>query len=161
MLASSFAILMLCPLPVGFAAPPPPPPPPYGVEWDTPPDLATLGTEPQGSAALSKSVFTVQTKDTVDYVYTVGEGGMVVGDYVRVEDPWGHGIRWSKYGSPQVDAETCTPLAEETDQSSKSLVSVSTMAATRVPRGAVRRAAMIVLVAMTPLRFPRAAKVAR
>ncbi len=126
MLASSFAILMLCPLPVGFAAPPPPPPPPYGVEWDTPPDLATLGTEPQGSAALSKSVFTVQTKDTVDYVYTVGEGGMVVGDYVRVEDPWGHGIRWSKYGSPQVDAETCTPLAEETDQSSKSLVSVST-----------------------------------
>lgn len=124
--STTVAILLALPVHAGLAEPTPPPPAPFGVVWDTPPDLSTLGTEPSGTAALSKTEFTVQTKDTVQYVYTVGEGGMTKGDYLRVEDPWAHGIRWSKYGAPHLDEGRCTVLQEETDKASVSLVTVST-----------------------------------
>jgi hypothetical protein len=121
----SAVVALLVPVCAPLAAPPAPPPP-YGVEWTAPPDMSTIGTEPAGSAALSKTQVTVRTKDTVDYVYTVGAGGMAEGDHLRVEDPWGHGMRWSKWGAPQLDAADCDPLAEETDEASGSLVTVST-----------------------------------
>ena len=122
-----FLVALLAPITVIAAeAPSPPPPAPFGVEWNDAPDMSGIGTSPSGSAALSATQFTVQTKDTVDYIYTVGADGMVEGDYLRLEDPWGHGIRWSKWGAPQVDAAECGPLAEETDEASGSLVTVST-----------------------------------
>jgi len=120
-----FAVLAL--LPTGALADDPPvPPPPYGEVWGDAPDLEGIGTVPQGSAALSDSTFTVQTKGTVDYVYTIGPGGMAAGDYVRIEDPWGHGMRWSKWGAPQTEASECSALAPATDTASGSLVTVST-----------------------------------
>ncbi len=115
--------LLMC-ASVSLGAPPPPPPP--REEWTDAPDMAGIGVGPAGAASLSQAVFTVQTKDTVDYIYTVGAGGMSEGDFLRIEDPWGHGFRWSKWGSLQVDASECSPLAEETDQASGTLVTVST-----------------------------------
>lgn len=74
---------------------------------------------------LSKSTFTVQTKDTVEYVYVVGEGGMRTGDAIRVEDPLFHGMTWVKWGNPRLAASDCSPLATDQD-SSKSLVTAAT-----------------------------------
>jgi MYXO-CTERM domain-containing protein len=102
------------------------PPPPFGEVWDAPPDLGQVGGEPAGSASISPASFVVQTKDSVDYTYTVGAGGMAEGDFIRLEDPWGHGMRWSKWGSLQEDASACSPLAEETDEASGGLVTAST-----------------------------------
>ena len=125
-LVVSTALLALVPSGALASDPPPPPPPPFGEEWGDAPDMAAIGTAPAGVAALSKTAFTVQTKDTVDYVYTVGPGGMAQGDYLRIEDPWGHGMRWSKWGAPQEDPAECGPLEPETDVASGSLVTVST-----------------------------------
>lgn len=125
-IVSSVVLLALAPHGALAADPPPAPPPPYGEVWGDAPDMAAMGSDPQGAAALSRSAFTVQTKDTVDYIYTVGPGGMAQGDYVRIEDPWGHGMRWSKWGAPQVDAAECSALQPETDVASGSLVTVAT-----------------------------------
>jgi hypothetical protein len=125
-------LLLVLSAPPAVASSPPPPPAPFGVVWDAPPDISTIGTTPAGTAAISKTEFTVQTKDTVDYTYTVGPAGMAEGDYLRVEDPWGHGMRWSKWGAPQLDAAECDPLAEETDEASGSLVTVTTSGAATV-----------------------------
>ncbi len=124
--ALHISVLALLPLEATAADPPPAPPPPYGEVWGDAPDMSTVGTAPKGAAVISESEFTVQTKDTVDYVYTVGEGGMTAGDYIRVEDPWGHGMRWSKWGALQEDDAECGALEPVTDVASGSLVTVST-----------------------------------
>jgi len=120
-------VVLLALLPTSaLASDPVAPPPPYGEVWGDAPDMDSMGTDPVGSAALSQSEFTVQTKDTVDYIYTVGPGGMSAGDFVRIEDPWGHGMRWSKWGAPQTDPAECGPLEAETDVASGGLVTAST-----------------------------------
>ncbi len=102
------------------------PPPPFGDPWTDPPPEDQLGKNPAGSASLSKSEFTVQTKDTADYIYRVGPGGMSESDHIRIEDPVLHGMRWSKWGASTLDEKQCTQLKTATDEASGSLVSVST-----------------------------------
>lgn len=102
------------------------PPVPFGEEWESPPEMSTIGTEPHGTATIARSEFTVQTKDSTFYVYTVGAQGMEAGDFIRVEDPWGHGVRWSKSGALYLEEKRCQPLQEETDSASGGLVTVST-----------------------------------
>lgn len=64
-----------------------------------------------GTALLSKTRFVAQTKDTVDWVYVVGDGGLAVGDTIRVEDPLLHGMRFSKWGAPFADPSDCSELS--------------------------------------------------
>ena len=78
-----------------------------------------------GSASLSETRFTVHTKATVDYVYTVGVGGLAVGDTIRIEDPLFHGIRWSKWGAPFDDPSMCSPVTPDATASG-GLVTAST-----------------------------------
>lgn len=94
--------------------------------WDAPPAEGALAGEPQGQASLSQDRFEVQSDVTVDWIYTVGAGGMDPGDGIRVEDPLLHGMRWSKYGASVLDPALCTPLTTDLRQASFSLVTGST-----------------------------------
>ena len=66
----------------------------------------------QGWAELVETDFAVQSKVSVQVRYTVGESGMAAGDFVRVEEPIFHGIRWAKWGYLMDDPGLCTPLSE-------------------------------------------------
>ncbi len=75
---------------------------------------------------VSPGAVRVDTKGTLDYLYTAGEAGMQPGDRIRIEDPVLHGMRWSKWALDQTDPAACTdrdPL-----DYSVSLVTVSTEA---------------------------------
>ncbi len=93
-----------------------------GGTWTEPPALHLVDG---GSATVSPDVVEVQTKLTLDYTYTVGVGGLGVGDRVRIEDPLFQGIRWTRWGLPRLAAEHCTPL-ETGEGPSRSLVTAST-----------------------------------
>ena len=88
--------------------------------------LADTGEGSGASVYLDGDSFSVQTKTTVDYIYLVGGEGLSPGDTLRVRDPWFHGMRWTKWGNPQLDPTACTALATGGDEASNSLVTVHT-----------------------------------
>ncbi len=78
--------------------------------------------EPSDAAAsgwsyLSPASVIVNTKQTLEYHYVVGSGGMVAGDSIRIEDPLFHGMTWAKYGQLVTDPALCTPQTSEQDSS--------------------------------------------
>lgn len=80
---------------------------------------------------LSPATMTVQEKTTLDYIVEVGPEGLATGDRIRVEDPLFHGMTWSKWGCPTLQATQCSPL--ETGQgNSRGLVSATTSGAATV-----------------------------
>ncbi len=78
-----------------------------------------------GTVTIAPSQVTIETKVSFTYTYTVGEGGMAVGDGLRVEDPLFHGMRWTKWSLPQTDPTGCTAVARD-QSASRSLVTAST-----------------------------------
>jgi MYXO-CTERM domain-containing protein len=79
--------------------------------WDAPPPAGEPPGEPAGVASLPRRRFEAQSKVTVDWIYTVGAGGLGPGDGLRVEDPILHGMRWSKYGATVLEPLDCTAQA--------------------------------------------------
>ena len=67
----------------------------------------------EGWAELVETDFLVQSKVSVQVRYTVGPSGMQSGDFVRIEEPIFHGIRWAKWGFLVADPALCTPLSDE------------------------------------------------
>jgi len=63
---------------------------------------------PAGYAVLSEDTMTVQTKETVEWIYAVGSDGMVSDDYLTIHDPVFHGMRWSKWGELTPYYDKCT-----------------------------------------------------
>ena len=69
---------------------------------------------PQGMVRLVEDRFNVQEKVDLEWVYTVGEGGFLPGDELKLHDPHFHGMRWSKWGDVSPWPENCT--AQSTNQ---------------------------------------------
>jgi hypothetical protein len=63
--------------------------------WTAPPEDA--GASPDASPSLSLESVVADAAVTLDYVLTVGPGGLQAGDLVRIEDPVFHGMRISKW----------------------------------------------------------------
>ena len=66
-----------------------------------------------GWIELVEDEYPVQKKVSLHLQYTVGEEGFLPGDYVRVEEPIFHGIRWAKWGYLTGEFENCTPISPD------------------------------------------------
>ncbi len=105
------------------------------IGWAVMASLLAVGSSPPPTpndsyVYLSQDTFTVQTKVTVEYVYVVGSAGMEPGDSIRVEDPYLHGMRWSKYGNLVLNADECSALATGQDYSDGLVTAYTTGSAT-------------------------------
>ena len=77
---------------------------------------------PAGYAVLSEDAMTVQTKETIEWIYAVGSQGMVSGDYLTIHDPIFHGMRWSKWGEITPYYDKCTVQTDSGTSASYGLI---------------------------------------
>ncbi len=88
-----------------------------------PGDPRPMTSGPSGSILLSQDSLTVQTKESFEWIYAVGEAGLSVDDYLVIRDPVFHGMRWSKWGELTPYYDKCTAQTDSGISASYGLIS--------------------------------------
>ncbi|MFT5682831.1 MAG: hypothetical protein ACI8RZ_003755 [Myxococcota bacterium] len=96
---------------------------PLSIAFAIPGDPRAAMTPVSGSIVLSRDALTVQTKESFEWIYAVGEEGLSEDDILLIHDPIFHGMRWSKWGELTPYSDKCTPQTDSGISASYGLIS--------------------------------------